>query len=162
MNYFKPNKIAVVIILLWGGIVRLQAQSGPVTSGGDATGSGGSVSYSVGQIDYIAPTGAGGNSNEGLQQPYEIFTFSIEDPSISLELSLYPNPTTSSVFLKVEKEDINGLLFQLFDVSGKQVLNRNISNQITEINLETFTSGTYVLQVIEFQKPIQTFKIIKK
>ena len=149
-------------MLFLAGASGLMAQSGPVATGGDASGSGGSVSYSVGQIDYIAPTGAGGNSNEGLQQPYEIFTFGIEDASISLELSLYPNPTTSSVFLKIGKDDISGLLFQLYDNNGKQILSRIISTPITEINLETFTPGTYVLQVIQSQKPIQSFKIIKK
>jgi hypothetical protein len=149
-------------MLFFAGATGLMAQNGPVTTGGDASGSGGSVSYSVGQIDYIAPTGAGGNTNEGLQQPYEIFTFGIDDASISLEVSIYPNPTASSVFLKIGKDDLSGLLFQLFDNNGKEILNRNISNQITEIDLETFTSGTYILQVVQSQKPIQSFKIIKK
>lgn len=155
-------KLFISGILLFAGPAGLIAQSGPVGSGGNASGSGGSVSYSVGQIDYVAPTGAGGNSNEGLQQPYEIFTFGVEDPFVSLELSLYPNPTTSSIFLKITKEDISNFGLNVFDANGKQILNQNISQQITEINLENFAAGSYILKVIQSQNPIQSFKIIKK
>lgn len=155
-------KLFISGILLFVGAFSLSAQSGPVASGGNGTGSGGSVSYSIGQIDYISATGSGGNINEGLQQPYEIFTFGVEDPSVSLELTLYPNPTTSLVNLKIEKDNLSDLVFKLFDSNGKEILNQNISNQTTLINLETYHAGTYILQVIQSQKPIQSFKIIKK
>ncbi len=41
-------------------------------SGGNATGSGGSVSYSAGQVFYLTHEGTTGSVNEGAQQPYEI------------------------------------------------------------------------------------------
>ena len=45
------------------------AQQNTTAAGGNATGAGGSVSYTIGQIDYITETGAGGNANQGVQQP---------------------------------------------------------------------------------------------
>ena len=45
------------------------------TSGGEATGSGGSSSYSVGQMVYTTNT-SGGTVTQGVQQSIELFTLS--------------------------------------------------------------------------------------
>ena len=50
----------------------ISAQSGTITSGGDAAGSGGSVSFSIGQLDYTSISSAEGTVSQGLQHPYEI------------------------------------------------------------------------------------------
>ncbi len=157
----KPQLI-IPAIFLFSGYIHLHAQNGPVSSGGDATGSGGSVSYSIGQIDYTSPTGSGGNTNEGLQQPYEIFTAGVDDAQISLELSIYPNPTTTSVFLKVDKEDITHLFYQLYDVNGSQLSSYVITDKTTQIAMEQYSSGTYFIKVIQTNTILKTFKIIKK
>lgn len=47
----------------------LQAQKAVDASGGDASGTGGTVSYSIGQIDYMALSATSGKVNEGVQQP---------------------------------------------------------------------------------------------
>lgn len=46
------------------------AQRGNVSSGGNATGSGGSVSYSVGQVFFSSNSGASGSINQGVQQSF--------------------------------------------------------------------------------------------
>jgi Secretion system C-terminal sorting domain len=155
-------QLIIPAIFLFSGYIHLQAQNGTVSSGGDATGSGGSVSYSIGKTDYIAPIGSGGNSNEGLQQPYEIFTTGIDDDQISLELSIYPNPTTASVFLKIEKENMSNLFFQLYDVNGAQLSSYVITDKTTQIAMEQYASGTYFIKVIQTNTILKTFKIIKK
>lgn len=157
----KPQLI-IPAIFLFSGYIQLHAQNGPVSSGGDAAGSGGSVSYSIGQTDYIAPIGSGGNSNEGLQQPYEIFTAGVDDAQISLELSVYPNPTTTSVFLKIDKENISNLFYQLYDVNGAQLLSYIIIDKTTQIAMEQYAAGTYFIKVVQTNTILKTFKIIKK
>ena len=57
--------------LLGWGSTQLFAQQGFVAAGGEATGTGGTVSYSVGQVDYFTATGATGVLTLGLQQPFE-------------------------------------------------------------------------------------------
>jgi|694.fasta_scaffold50978_6 hypothetical protein len=157
----KPKHIIPAIFIL-SGYIHLHAQRGPVGSGGDASGSGGSVSYSIGQIDYITPIGGGGNTNEGLQQPYEIFTAGIDDAQISLELTVYPNPSEASVFLKIDKEDITHLFYQLYDVNGAQLTSQNITDKTTHIAMEQFASGTYLINILHNNTVLKTFKIIKK
>jgi hypothetical protein len=158
----QPQPVFIIFIALLT-IQGLVAQSGPVTAGYDATGAGGSVSYSVGQIDYTAPTGVGGSTNEGLQQPYEFYTFAIENnPAISMELKVYPNPTTSTLFLNILQEDLANLTYQLYDELGHQLASSLITEKTTPIYMETYTPGIYLLQVLDSKKPVQTFKIIKK
>ena len=51
-------------------IVRLSAQSNTVTVGGEATGSGGTSSFTAGEQFYTFKTGATGSSTDGVQQSY--------------------------------------------------------------------------------------------
>ncbi|MEI6575396.1 MAG: dockerin type I domain-containing protein [Bacteroidota bacterium] len=55
--------------LLGWGTTGLWAQQGFVATGGDATGSGGNVSFSIGQVDYLSGAGSSGSVNQGLQHP---------------------------------------------------------------------------------------------
>lgn len=58
------------MLLLWAGLV--QAQENTTASGGNATGIGGAIDYSVGQVVYTTQTGAPGSVTQGVQQPYEL------------------------------------------------------------------------------------------
>ena len=59
----KKNKLKLgVVALLFLGLSNLQAQEAVPASGGEAGGSGGSVSYTVGQVVYTTKTGTNGNS----------------------------------------------------------------------------------------------------
>ena len=91
------------------------AQQATVTSGGNATGTGGTSSYSVGQIAYTIITGAGGSINQGVQQPYEFFTLGNDDfPEIQLTMTVYPNPTTSLIKLNIQNYGLENLNYELF------------------------------------------------
>jgi len=65
----KKNLIFLSLLLLSTGMLELHAQKSIVAAGGQATGSTGSVSYSVGQLDYLAINTANGSVAQGVQQP---------------------------------------------------------------------------------------------
>lgn len=142
--------------------LNLSAQEGTDAAGGNATGVNGSVSYSIGQIDYISSTGTNGNVNQGLQQPYEFFTMGLENDLVQLDLTVYPNPATAYVTLKIDKTTFDNLSYELFDMNGRSLLSQKITDAITSIPLEQFPSATYFLKVSNAQQEIKTFKIIKK
>ncbi len=53
MTNIKHKKLKLIAILLLGiGLTGLQAQTALIATGGIALGSGGSVSYSIGQVVY--------------------------------------------------------------------------------------------------------------
>jgi len=132
-------------------------------SGGDTKGSGGSVSYSVGQLFYHTHRGEDGSVAEGVQQPYEILVVTgIEDAkSINLSVTAYPNPTTDYLTLEVKDFELSTLHFQLYDMQGKLLQSEKITGNQTSIVMSNLVPATYFVKVIQGNKEIKTFKIIK-
>jgi len=157
----KKLKLSTVLLLVIG-LTGLQAQQVVTSSGGNASGSGGSASYSVGQIVYTTNT-AEGSVAQGVQQPYEISVVTgIEEAlDISLEIMVYPNPTTDFIRLKIEIYDVENLRYRLYDINASLLQDNKIEGQETNIVMSYYSSGTYFLKVIDNQKAIKTFKIIK-
>jgi hypothetical protein len=152
----KATNFAFLLLVLGG----LQAQEIPAASSGEATGPGGTVSNSVGQIVYSTHIGTNGSVAQGIQQAFEISTtLGINETSINLEINVYPNPTTDYLTLKVEiTEDLN---YQLFDIQGKVIQNKKITENSTTIKLEGLPTATYFLIVTNSQRAVKTFRIIK-
>lgn len=61
----------LLLALLLCCTTHAHAQQTAATSGGDATGTGGMVSWTLGQSAYEPTTGSGGSVYRGVQQPYE-------------------------------------------------------------------------------------------
>ena len=158
----KNRKKTVVLLLLYFGIITAKAQQATTAAGGNATGSGGSVAFSVGQIVYTTNTGTTGSVAQGVQQPYEIsIVLGIEDHLINLDMQAYPNPTTNYLQLVIGSENIQNLTYQLFDIAGKVIENKKITKSIEIIHMENLPSASYFLTVTNNIKEIKTFKIIK-
>ncbi len=64
--------------------VTALAQRGIVAAGGNATGAGGSMSYSIGQIDYLSYSSAQGSISLGLQQTWFIVPEIFEIPAMTI------------------------------------------------------------------------------
>ena len=157
----KHKKVKLSFLLLGLGLTA-QAQQVTTATGGDASGSGGAVAYSVGQIVYTTNTGTTGSVAQGVQQPYEIsIVLGIEDNSINLELTAYPNPTTNYLTLNVGKAELSTLNFQLYDISGKLIESRKIISSTETIGMANLPSATYFLKVSNNNNEVKTFKIIK-
>jgi len=157
----KHKKVKLSVLLLSLGLTA-QAQQAATATGGDASGSGGTVAYSVGQIVYTTNTGTTGSVAQGVQQPYEISTVvGIEDNSINLALTAFPNPTTNNLTLSVGQADLSKLNFQLYDMVGKLIESRKIASSTETIGMETLPNATYFLKVMNNSAEVKTFKIIK-
>lgn len=158
----KTTKILICLLFLGFFIPKLTAQKANVAAGGNATGAGGKVSYSIGQVVYTTATGAGGTVTQGVQQPFEIVTLGTDDfPEITLTMSVYPNPTTSLVNLTVDNFNFENLQFYLTDMTGKQLQSRKITETETQIQMENLPQAVYFLNVLDNNKPLKSFKIIK-
>ena len=157
------NKTKLLIAFcLFGFGTSLRAQTVIPTAGGNATGSGGSVSYTVGQITYNTYQGTNGIVSQGVQQPYEILTIGIDEaPGVSLEYSVYPNPTSGLLKLKTENFPLKDLWYRLYDMNNKLLQNRKIDATEMDIPMENLVPSTYLLKIIDNQKEVKIFKIIK-
>ena len=159
----KKLKLCTAFLFIIG-LTGLKAQSSIPASGGNASGSGGSVSYTIGQVVYSKNTGTNGSSAQGVQQPYEISVITgIDDAlGIMLEMVVYPNPATDFLKLKLGDYEIVNLRYQLYDINGSLLLNAMIEGQETDISMQTLKPSTYFLKVTQGNREVKTFKIIKK
>jgi hypothetical protein len=130
-------------------------------TGGDASGSGGTVAYSVGQIAYTTSTGTTGSVAQGVEQAYEIYSVGIKETALNISLSVFPNPTSDFLTLKVQDYNNEALSYNLLDEQGKLVLNEQIITQDTQVAMSTLARGAYFINIVQANKKIQTFKIIK-
>lgn len=138
------------------------AQQVVLAGGGNATGSGGTVSFSIGQVAWNMYPGANGSIIQGVQQPYEISVISgVEEYEISLNYAVYPNPTRGKVTLNIDETDLENLRYQLFSMSGVMLEEKNIEDTETEINLDLLPSSTYFLRIIKDQVSVKLLKIVK-
>ena len=154
-------KILITAILFIFGYSILFAQQATVVSGGNASGSTGTVSYTIGQIDYTTNTGSTGSAIQGVQQPYEISTIGVNDIIIDLSLSIFPNPSNDFLTLKYENYKVEGTSYELNDSDGKLIETNKLQNNQTIINMSQLIPATYFLKVTTETKELKVFKIIK-
>jgi hypothetical protein len=160
----SPTYIIAIFILTFSANTFLSGQQAVLSSGADVAGTGGTVSYSVGQVVYQTHPGTSGSVAEGVQQPFEISVLSSvqEAIGISLTCSAYPNPTADYLILKVENYAFDNPRYQLFDMQGKLLESKIITFDQTNIPMNAFAPATYLLKVIHPNKEITTFSIIKR
>lgn len=160
----QHKQFRLSILFLFGlGMTGLQAQESINTTGGNALGSGGSVSYSVGQIFYTKQTGTYYSVSEGVQHPYEISVVAVPEDinGINLSILAYPNPATDHLTLEVKDIVISDATIQLYSISGKLLQSQNLAGTETKIDMSSYMSSTYFLKVIKDKKVVKSFKIVK-
>jgi hypothetical protein len=155
------QKKNLLIVLLFPFLTY--AQQNILTSGTDAANANGSISYSIGQIDYIQASNPATFINQGLQQPLEIVTLSgIEITDIQISVQVYPNPSINNLIISIQNYNYENLTFILYDIRGREIIKDKIANSETIVNMQLYASATYILKLIENDKEIKTFKILKK
>lgn len=159
----KRLKLSFVLLFGLGLSISSHAQQTIPASGGNASSTGGSVSYTVGQLFYSTNTGTNGSVAEGVQQPYEISVIvGIEQAKdITLVCMAYPNPTTDLLILEVESMNNESLFFQLYDLTGKLLVSKRLVDIRTTLSMAHLAPSTYFLKVRNNQRVVKTFKIIK-
>ena len=139
------------------------AQQNIMTSGSDASDADGSISYSIGQVDYISSSNSSNFISQGVQQPFEIVTLSgngIKDIQISAQV--YPNPSINQLIISLQNYDYENLSYRLFDMRGREIVEGKIANSETIVNMQPYASAAYILKLVDNNKEIKTFKIVKK
>lgn len=151
-----------VVLFMAFGITTADAQQAIVPTGGNASGSGGTVVYTVGQLVYTTQSDAKGTIAQGVQQPFEILVMTgVNNLALNLILTAYPNPTTGSLTLHSDHADMSNLNFELYDISGKIIESRKISSPSEIICFDHLPAAMYFLKVTNTNQVIKSFKIIK-
>ncbi len=155
--------LPVLLLFFTFSLSTVQAQESVNATGGDASGSGGSAGYSVGQVVYTTNAGTTGSVAQGVQQSFEISVVTGLEAAkgINLMVSAYPNPTTDYLTLEVNAFELSTLNFQLYDMQGRLLQSDKITGTQTSISMGGLVPATYFVKVTEGKKEVKTFKIIK-
>jgi hypothetical protein len=157
------KKIILNSLLLTVFVLTANAQAAFSSAGGDSSGTGGSVSFTTGITSFTTHTGTTGSVAQGVQQPYEIsLVTGIEKPDdISLSVTVFPNPATDFLILKINSSSYFNSWYQLYDVNGNIIESKKIVSDLTNITVGNLTSATYFLKIIDNKAGIKIFKFIK-
>jgi len=143
-------------------VTFVQAQSNIVSAGGDGSGSGGSISISVGQINYLYTKNSSGSVSEGVQQVYEITV--VQDSTgkdYQISATVYPNPTSEMVYLRIDKGKIEDMRCEIIDEEGRLIRRISIYEKETPISLRGLINSVYYIKVFKSIFAMKTFKVIK-
>lgn len=155
----------IVFFLFRIGLAGIAQEAIP-TAGGDASGSGGSASYTVGQLAFTTISGITGLVIQGVQQPYEI-TITKESgdaAKLGIECLVYPNPVTDQLRLRVDMnngQNFSTLSYRLYSFNGTLLLQNRITDKETVIPVQHLSMSAYVLQIYDNTNVLVEFTIIK-
>lgn len=140
------------------------AQQAVSASGGKDNGPAGNVSYTAEKTNKASLINNSGKEIQGVMPPFEIQTVTKLDPApeITLECEAFPNPATDFLILKINRDPIENLKYQLFDLNGKVLEEAFIGDKETAISLKHYKPDNYILNVLDHSEEVMTFKITKK
>lgn len=141
----------------------IYSQVAVASAGGNFTSTGGSSSFTIGQISYTTFTGSNQSVAQGVQHPLEIQMLSdsvfLSENSI---VSVYPNPTSENIFLEISDHFLDNFTYSLWDIKGEELSKGVIRDSKTTITIKNFANGIYFLKVTQQNVSNKVFKIIKK
>ena len=133
----QPLLLKAIVFCLLITVEFTFAQAALTASGGEAVGGGGSLSYTIGQVDYIQASGSGGTASQGVQQPFTITVLGNDDfSSIELKAVVFPNPTTNYINLIISNVANESFSHRLFNMNKRLISRHDIINQETTIPIE--------------------------
>ena len=78
------------------------------------------------------------------------------------DILFWPNPTTDILHVLISESNGQNYTYQLFNLTGKLLQGGRLTDNQSEIDIRSFTSGVYILKIENNEHQIQTAKIIKK
>jgi hypothetical protein len=94
-----------------------------------------------------------------LGTPGALNDFTLSNPEInSVQFSVYPNPTSTG-FVNISSSNSENISVSVFDILGKQVINKTISNN--RLNVSALNSGIYIMRISQNDATVTKKLVIK-
>lgn len=140
----------------------VNSQSSISTLGGNISNTEGSVSFTIGLLDYVNQSNTNGSIHQGVQQPFEWFTVvSVEESTFSNGVSIFPNPTRGEIIVHLNSTE-NAVNARVYDALGKFIFSQTLSSPQNRMELSALANGAYYIHLnAENGLQNEVIKIIK-
>ena len=130
------------------------------TSGKTLTNSNLKLSYTVGEPVVGLMTAGGNQLGNGYYPAMDLQTLSVEDSVLDVQLKVYPNPTSQSLY--VSHPEMSSFGITIVDLNGKQLYSGTIIKE-EPLDVSNYTQGMYLVTIENTTtNKKNTYKIIKK
>ena len=138
----------------------LSSQQTITTSGGDIESDQVSLSYTIGQlkvntIEKVDSSILELDFIQGVQYAFDVFD--CRDYN-NIEISVFPNPTSSIVNISMEKLS-DQLRVIVFDVAGREIYDNSFVENEFSIDFSSYSEGIYILGFYNFCGLFRSFKV---
>ncbi len=144
---------------VFGQVTQIKSS---IDSGGTITqNSGLQMLFTIGEVVVQENTVGTLQISEGFISPEIVSALGIDDFTSSLKVSVFPNPTSEILNITFDKE--SNYLIRIYDLNGKLIFDKTLTNVENQINISPFTTGIYnVIIVDSIDKLYSNVKLIKK
>lgn len=138
--------------------LSLSAQEVVSTQGSSYSNASGAIDFTIGEV--IINTGTSGSASltQGFHQTNWKF-LGLTDFEPSYIVSVFPNPTEE--FLTIQTDNFEKVEYALFDEQGKIVLQGNLTNTQTQLQVKQLANGNYTLSLSKEKLLLKTMKLVK-
>ncbi|MDC1202398.1 T9SS type A sorting domain-containing protein [Salibacteraceae bacterium] len=120
----------------------------------------GEIDYTIGQLVYQSFKYSSVSVSQGIHNPIKIKPQGLSNINSKIDLVIYPNPTRSLISVKCDLP--SEFIYEIYDLNGRKITYGSFITK-TDINLETLSSGVYLLKVYSQENLSQNiFQIIKE
>jgi len=124
-----------------------------------------SLIWTLGELVIETDTSTTNQLTQGFQQPEYLYVSINNKVGEPLSIETFPNPTNGKISFRVKSSEINKLRIDIFDITGKNVSNKNISitqGGISTINISPLSPNIYFMRIyLPDGSLFETVKIIK-
>ena len=118
------------------------------------------VSWTTGETVVGLMTAGGNQLGNGYYPALDLQALSVEDNTMDVQLRVYPNPTSQSLY--VSHPEMSSFGIQIVDLNGKQLYQGTI-NKEQPLDISNYTQGMYLVTIENtITNKKNTYKIIKK
>ena len=157
----KTSQITLLLLLIFQ-VALAQSISKQVigTAGKTQSNSNLKVSWTTGEPVVGLMTAGGNQLSNGYYPAMNLQALSVEDNVLDVQLKVYPNPTSQSLY--VSHPELNSFGITIVDLNGKLLYKGSI-NKDEPLDVSNYTQGMYLVTIEnKASNKKNTYKIIKK
>jgi len=152
------RRIFLFVVLLIS--LCASAQQAVTSAGGSIKSAKTEVNWTVGETVTDSYVGSKASVTSGVNQPLLIVTTMVASSVNKVEITVYPNPTSSIVTIDVKGCEV--IKLQIHSLSGQLIMSEEKYKTGSKINFGNYSNGVYILDITDNTGNINKYKIVKQ